>query len=328
MAFSEVVETVKDKKDQFVSMFEPEYILPEHIRNKRRNANINRFEAEYAAQHQGTEPEPEPTKEEIEEAIIDQMKTDQHIYDPEAKQDYLHSIPYFLVGTHHSEIKHEKGYQNTKVSYPDWHMATPAYDIGFAGMNASELGRTLFKWGDSNTLWHRGWRWIREKKKITYCDTSDKIASVVSFLLLLFTLVVTVWSLYIGASEKYVVEDGSKSASADMLNSFATNPYVRYAKAALTGLSAMIIAWNLFKRTTVPKDNNMQITTFSGRNKVKPILQKMGKTIKNLTGIMPGPSGSSKIHIGNAGTNAQVKKNPRNDGIIINPDELSRNNWN
>lgn len=207
-----------------------------------------------------------------------------------SEQAELYAIPYFLVGTHASEVKKEKGYENTQITYPDWHMITPAYDISFSGMTAGQLAKDMFNDASNpNHIGKRLKRWINEHKKVIYCDTIDKIATIVTVLLLMFTAVVTIWSLAVHAEERFVVPEGVDSPSADMLNSLVQNKSFKYAKAILTSISVAIGMWNVIKRTTVPKNKTIPIKSFNERNKVvnHPFVKKARKTFANLFGETP-----------------------------------------
>ena len=217
----------------------------------------------------------------------------------DAELPALHAIPYFQVGSHASESRSQPGFESTNESYPDWHMITPAYDIDFAGMSGWELSKSLVLRGDKNNIWQRSKRWWNEKKAITYCDWLDKLAGGISFILLVYTMIVTIWSLHVGATVRYEVP-GDDSGSSDMLNAVATNKGAKAAQAFLTGVSALIIAWNVFKRTTLPK-GNPEIRGFSGRNKVakkvRPVLNKMKQTFR---AIVPINTGSAQVAVSTA----------------------------
>jgi hypothetical protein len=180
----------------------------------------------------------------------------------------IYAIPYEYIG-HNSASRFQDGLdpkQYTK-NYPDWYKLTPAYDIKYSGMEPLEQFTTLFNPSSSNSIKHRIGRWLAEDKTVIYCDRWDKLTAVASTFLLIMTVIVTLYQLHANAKVKYTASNPNNAASvarAARLDSFAASPYWTFAKLVCSSIPAAVIAWNAFKRTTLPK-RNTQIGSFKNR---------------------------------------------------------------
>lgn len=180
-----------------------------------------------------------------------------------------HTIPYEFVG---ADIKDALSIEN----YPDWHMLTPAYDLANSGMTKGQLVKSFFNLNSSNfCLWRIG-RWMTEKKAVIYCNKTDKAATLVAFMIILISMMLVIWQLWIGAEIQYKfvndkTEDGKQKNSfwLDRLNRLESNLGWRIFKAALSFFSGMFLMAQVFKRTTIPRQN-VKIISFKPDHIVEP----------------------------------------------------------
>jgi hypothetical protein len=211
----------------------------------------------------------------------------------------IYAIPYEYIGNDSSSrYRDDLDPKQYTKNYPDWYKLTPAYDIKFSGMEPLEQFTTLFNPSSSNFIKHRVGRWIAEDKTVVYCDRWDKLTAIASTFLLIMTVIVTLYQLYANAKVKYTASDPSNATSvarAARLDSFAASPYWTFAKLICSSIPAAVIAWNAFKRTTLPKQNT-QIGSFSNRTVIpntSDVPKDRKPTMANMRNVKILPAGES-----------------------------------
>lgn len=172
-------------------------------------------------------------------------RTNEILFEQFGEGDALRAIAYDKVGD---------------GKYPDWHMITPAFDLEFAGMTPVEHLTSFVSPGNQNNIIRRTKRWIDEKRVVTYSNLLAKVAAVISFLIVIMTMVITFWQLSLDAKISYTSDKGNPE-NLETLNSLANNVCWNWLKVCLSAGSGLIIAFYAYKRTTVPK-GAPKITSF------------------------------------------------------------------
>lgn len=227
-----------------------------------------------------------------------------------SKSNAIMPIPYEYVG---SDIRLLYGTRDHSINYPDWHMITPAYHIAYSGMSKFEHVKSLLNPNSGNFILMRIRRWIEEPKSIVYCNWLDKLASLISFLLLSMTSLASLWQVKLGVKITYVFTDDSVRSNFELLelnqlNELGNSTNWLLTKAILTFISGLIITWNVYKRTTLPKANSVKINNFSRKLVLsktypfvkfnKPLTTKTNALIKSKTMrsvIVPLPRSKTRI---------------------------------
>ena len=215
------------------------------------------------------------------------------------------AIPYEYIGADLSSIYGE----GRAPVYPDYYKLTPVYKMKFSGKSFGGHVSSFFTKSSGNFVGKRFRRWWNEDKVVTYCDTVNKIASVTSFFVLLMTFAITVWQLIIGAQLTYEATRNNKD-DVQKLDSFANSLPWTILKAIVSGFSAMVVIWNVYKRTTLPK-RNIQIKGFVGSGTIEDLNPKNPKNYINRVDTIPEirkpqESTFSKIFKSNASSQNQI----------------------
>ena len=182
------------------------------------------------------------------------------------------AIPYEYIGADLSSIYGD----GIAPVYPDYYKLTPVYKMKFSGQTLGGHVSSFFTKSSGNFVCKRFGRWWNEDKVVTYCDNINKIASITSFLVLLITFAITVWQLIIGAQLTYKATRKNED-KVKQLDDFANSLPWTILKAIVSGFSAAVVIWNVYKRTTLPK-RNIQIEGFVGSGKVKDLNKQSDRT--------------------------------------------------
>jgi hypothetical protein len=175
----------------------------------------------------------------------------------------LYSVPYPNVGR--------------SEDVPDYHMLTPAYCLKFSGMSTPEHITSLFIPSSQNNIINRGVRWLKEDKQVVYTSIFNKAAAIASGIVLLTTLLIVWLSFSIQAQEEFMIDETTKEwislseeqkkkrkSKLHTLNSFTSN-YWKYARLGLSGLASAAFAFEVYKRTTIPKDKTVITNVYRGQ---------------------------------------------------------------
>lgn len=132
-------------------------------------------------------------------------------------------------------------------SYPDYNRITPAFDIRYSGYTLPHLAKTLFVPNSKNNIVSRTNRLIKEDQYVIYNTLSETIGNFLSVAIILLTLGLAIWEF----KEKVVVKYYSKEGvEHKQITQMSNN--LNLIKLFASGICTAIIAWNVFKRTTVP----------------------------------------------------------------------------
>ena len=175
----------------------------------------------------------------------------------------LTAIPYEYIGADLSSI-----YSDGNVpSYPDYYKLTPVYNMKFSGKSFGGHLSSLFNTNSGNFVGKRLMRWWNEDKVVTYCDRINKLASITSFFVLLMTFAITVWQLIVGAQLTYKATRKNED-DVKQLDDFANSLPWTIFKAIVSGFSAAVVMWNVYKRTTLPK-RGIKINKFNNGGEIE-----------------------------------------------------------
>ena len=170
----------------------------------------------------------------------------------DATYDYFRAIPT-------QDIGHIRLSANDEILYPDWHMLTPAYNIGNSGYTCLQLVTSLVEPGHPNNFKNRIVKLLTEDRYITYTNYLDKASLFINMLIIALVITLAVLTLYTDSTEQYVFNENAKITPTDQSIVDALNKQAGYAikwiKLSLTGALAMISLYNIFKRTTTPHPN-------------------------------------------------------------------------
>ncbi len=196
--------------------------------------------------------------------VIEEFKT--YKFGEDHANREITAIPYDFIGKDITSLYDRTVPENERVNYPDWYKLTPVYKLSNSGMTAKEhVWKLIFDPDSQNHLFKRAVRWIKEDKTVVYCDWVDKLSAVASILVLLMTLLVTAWQIYIGASAVYTVPDVDPNTDkpdeilrlqrAKALDKIANHTLWKAFKIVFSAIPAIIVIGNVYKRTTVPLAN-------------------------------------------------------------------------
>ena len=196
-------------------------------------------------------------KESDDDARDKRLLKDFHLY-PEKRTDTpVYAIPYNWIGKNLAGmVSNTPNGMGDVRNYQDWYMTTPAYNIKYSGYTNGELFKRLFYTNHQNNIKNRISRWVEEPIMVTFCDSFDKIASIVAILLLLITAVIALFQIISKTTTVYLKKDGTVNKPYTLLNKIWV-----WIKLVLSGCSAAIITYNIYKRTTIPRVG-VQIKSF------------------------------------------------------------------
>lgn len=177
------------------------------------------------------------------------------------------AIPYEYIGADITSLYAPDVPAADRVNYPDWFRLTPAFKIQNAGMSPAKHVRSLFNPVSNNNAVRRFGRWSREKITVVYCNWMDKLAGMITVLLVLLSVSLLVWQFKAKAKPVFVYK-GTDPTEEDKHNIDTLNKYGiiwDITRIVLSSIAVMITAWNVYKRTTLPMSNTMIEDPFNGR---------------------------------------------------------------
>lgn len=209
------------------------------------------------------------------------------IIEPQDQKNLIRVLPYSYIGSDISKIDSVSYPKN----YPDWYKRTPAYKLEFSGIKGTEHLSSLIKPGSGNTILNRFFRWVNEDKVVTYCDWRDKLSAIATMLVVIMTFIVTFMQWRSSAKAVYVVDVEPNTTDPDAkqriehtkkLNAIANHKSWIWTKMILSGVSAMIVSYNAYKRTTLPKENYIIKSFKKGKIEQIPSPERSKRRIKFL----------------------------------------------
>lgn len=194
------------------------------------------------------------------------------------------AIPYEYVGNDIRALYLQSASESLKLNYPDWHLLTPAYRLRFAGMTWSEHAGALFSYHSGNNLLRRAIRWWEEDKVVIYSDRLDKLSSVASMIVLVGTFALTCSQMIYDAPAQCAAvngDGGSLAPPSNLLTRLST--LWSLLKLLVSGIPGGVIAFNAFKRTTLPK-SKVVILSFRDGTIEQPKKKKKNQRVSPLIG--------------------------------------------
>ncbi len=221
----------------------------------------------------------------------------------------VYSIPYEFVGHNTASLADYNSPIQYQKNYPDWYRITPAYSIHYSGMTPVEHITSFWNPKSSNFVVKRARRWVAEDSTVIFCDKWDKIAMFAKMLVLAMTALIIIWQITSKAKVVYVVEGIDPNTTdpnerklldrAKSLSELEDSLWWKLAILAGSIVPTIVTAWNIYKRTTVPKHatviadfNKGNDKKYNSRVMPKPIVaRKHGTMVNTLANV--SSSGSS-----------------------------------
>lgn len=187
-------------------------------------------------------------------------------------------IPYEYIGEDLSGIQSNAF---SMENIPDHDMRTPAYSLGFSGYSLRENLKNLFVPKHPNNIVKRTERFIHEDKVVQYNDTFIKTVTIISLIAGIIMVAITILQIYAEADIEYVSKesaDGSKAKYVEILNSKKYKTAGTAVRMIGSALPIALAAFQIFKRTTMPRHRFLQIKSFDPPIvATRPHLQKSGR---------------------------------------------------